>query len=92
MKPTLEGLICDEYGLVFTHTTIEGMSVKNETVCEPYVIHTGTIGVGQKAVITLWYKLQHQPFNDDCYFWCTTDGLIPKKTTLPQQYNLVSSN
>ena len=61
MKPTLEGLICDEYGLVFTHTTIEGMSVKNETVCEPYVIHTGTIGVGQKAVITLWYKLQVYP-------------------------------
>ena len=33
-----EGLICDEYGLIFTHTTIEGMSVKNETVCEPYII------------------------------------------------------
>ena len=66
------------------------MSVKNETVCEPYVIHHGTIGVGQKAVITLWYKLEHKPFNDDCYFWCTTDGLIPKKTTLPQKYILVN--
>ena len=40
------------------HSITEGMSVKNETVCEPYIIHTGTIGVGQKAVITLWHKWQ----------------------------------
>ena len=71
------------------HSITEGMSVKNETVCEPYIIHTGTIGVGQKAVITLWHKWQHHPFDDQCYFWCTTDGVLPKKMALPPEYTLV---
>ncbi len=85
----LDAMVCEEYGIFVTYTTAEGFLVKNQTVCEPFVIHDGTIGVGQKAVVTLWFKRAHEHFNADCFFWCTHSGQLPNEKTLPPEYTLV---
>lgn len=89
---TLDANVCQEYGVNVAYATAEGIFVKNESVCEPMIIHDGTIGVGQKAIVTLWFKEKHSPFNADCYFWCTQNGQLPKddETVLLPKYNLVS--
>ena len=51
----LYGAICQEYGVIVSHLSKEGMTIKNETVCESNVVHEGTIGAGQRAVVTFWH-------------------------------------
>ena len=67
-----------------------GIAVKNKSVCETKQVHHGTIGVGQKAVVTLWYQAIHEPFNADCYFWCTKNGHLPENKAPVPKYILVS--
>ena len=87
--PTLDGWICQDYGVLISHITEEGIAVKNKSVCETKQVHHGTIGVGQKAVVTLWYQAIHEPFNADCYFWCTKNGHLPENKAPVPKYILV---
>lgn len=82
----LDSLVCQDYGVYITYRTTEGFLVKNETVCEPLIIHDGTIGAGQEAIVTLWFKAQHRAFNADCFFWCTQQGQMPQENELPDRY------
>lgn len=86
----LEGPICKEYGIRFHQVTREGIVITNESVCEPGLIVGGTIGAGQLGMVELWYQQNFPMFNADCYFWCTSDGNLPKQSKTPVDYNLVS--
>ena len=86
----LDGAVCQHYGVIVSHLSKEGMTIKNETVCESNVVHEGTIGAGQRAVITFWHHEFYFGYHSHCFFWCTKNGQIPEVASTFPEYTLVS--
>ena len=88
----LEGSICQDYGVIVTHLSKEGIQIKNESVCQRSTLHEGTIGAGQRADITFWHGEFYFGYKSECYFWCTKNGQIPKLSEISTEYILVSKS
>ena len=55
----------------------DGAVLKEDTVCAPHKLVSGSLKPGHSTTIQLWHKVGEPYIDCNCYFWCTETGHLP---------------
>ena len=76
----MNGNVCSSYGITVSHKNQEGSLLKQDAVCEPHALISGSMSPGHYTNINLWFKEDEPYYDASCYFWCTETGHLPSAT------------